>query len=104
MALPFETINTRKIALAASFGYAPYEVASDGIDEDGITVTAVAYNREQKPSGFVTYESDSPFVRVAWDTSEQANLAIEAREEDWAETLATLGLSPVDTSHTGDGI
>lgn len=92
MALPFEIVNTRKLALAAKYGYAPNEVAKDGIDDSTITVTIDAYDREQKPSQYAAYENDSPFVRVQWTTAEQAEEAREARLGDYLESLEQQGL------------
>lgn len=92
MALPFERVNTRKIALAAKYGYAANEVAEDGIDEGGITVLVAAYDRERKPSNMASYESDSAVTRVQWDNEQQADEARKARDDDWAETLELRGL------------
>ncbi|MEV4777467.1 hypothetical protein [Microbacterium sp. LWH12-1.2] len=93
MALPFDYVHTRKIALAAQYGYAPNEVPEHGVTDEYIEVLVHAYDRERKPSDLVEYRHHDPCVRVRWDTAEQVAAAIKARDEDWAETLASRGIT-----------
>lgn len=94
MALPFDYVHTRKIALAAQYSYAANEVPEHGVTDEYIEVLVHAYTRERQPSNLAEYRSDNPYVRVRWDTPEQVAAAIKARDEDWAETLASRGISP----------
>ena len=92
MAVGFARVNTRKIAMAARFGYAPNEVIEDEFTGEYIGVRFDAFRRERKPSSLVEVVHDSPFVRVYWDDpklSEEAELAIA---EDWAETVSDAHL------------